>query len=90
MSKSNGLARLEARVEALERELASLRQAPGGSGPPREKDWRRTIGMFTGDEGMQKVFEDAMKLREADRERARRRYGRRTTKPSQKRPRAKA
>ena len=30
--------------------------------------------MFTDDPGMQEVFKEAMKIREADRERARRRY----------------
>ena len=48
----------------------------------RPKDWRRTIGMFTGDEMMKQIFDEALKIREKDRERARRRYakGRRTKK----------
>ena len=46
------------------------------------EDWRRTIGMFTDDPGMLEVFEEAMKIREADRERARRGSG--------KKPRARA
>ena len=61
---------LEERVAALERELAELKVAVANGA--RQKDWRRTIGMFTDDPGMKRVFEEAMKLREADRARARR------------------
>ncbi len=63
---------LEERVAALEQQVAELKAAMENG--VRPKDWRRTIGMFTGDEGMQQLFEEAMKLREADRQRARRRY----------------
>jgi hypothetical protein len=38
----------------------------------RWKDWRLVAGRFTDDPGVQQVFEEAMKLREADRARARR------------------
>jgi hypothetical protein len=62
---------LEKRVEALEKQVAELRMAMANGARP--KDWRRTIGMFTGDEGMQQLFEEALKSREADRARARRR-----------------
>jgi hypothetical protein len=67
---------LEQRVAAVEQELAELkeRQANG-----RDKNWRRTIGMFTDRPDMKELFAEAMKLREADRRRARRR-------PSTKRP----
>jgi hypothetical protein len=61
---------LEERVGILERELAALKVS-AANGSPR-KDWRRTIGMFTDDPEMQRLFEEAMKLREADRARARR------------------
>jgi hypothetical protein len=61
---------LEERVAALEREVARLK-ASGTSGSAR-KDWRRTVGMFTDDPEAQRLFEEAMKLREADRARARR------------------
>ena len=58
------------RVAALEREVAALKTGmPNGSS---SKDWRRTIGMFTDDPGMLAVFEEAMKIREADRARVRR------------------
>jgi hypothetical protein len=39
----------------------------------RAKDWRRTIGMFTDNPGMKELFAEAMRLREADRGKARRR-----------------
>ena len=61
---------LEQRVAALERELAELKLQRGKG---RENDWRRTIGMFTDNAGMKEVFAEAMKLREADRRKARRR-----------------
>jgi hypothetical protein len=61
---------LEQRVAALEQELADLKSRRGQR---REKDWRRTIGMFSDDPGMKEVFAEAMKLREADRSKARRR-----------------
>jgi len=37
----------------------------------KEKDWRRTIGAFTDDEGMKRILRDALRLREADRKKAR-------------------
>ena len=60
---------IEERVAALEQKVESLSSddAPAGK---RKKDWRRTIGMFTNDPGMQELFADAMKLREADRRKA--------------------
>jgi hypothetical protein len=60
---------LEQRVAALEQELAELKSRPGNG---RVKDWRRTIGMFTDNPGMKELFAEAMKLREADRRKARR------------------
>ena len=59
---------LEQRVATLEKELAELkRQRRNG----RNKDWRRTIGMFTDNPGMKELFAEAMKLREADRRKRR-------------------
>ncbi len=63
---------LEERVAALERQVAHLQAAVANGAYVR--DWRRTIGMFTDDPGMQEVFKEAIKIREADRARARRRY----------------
>ena len=56
---------LEERVAALEKRLAEM-DATSTNGTTR-KDWRRTIGAFTDDPEMQRLFKEAMKLREADR-----------------------
>ena len=61
---------LEQRVAALEQELAALK-AHRGIGPAR--DWRRTVGRFTDNPGMKELLAEAMKLREADRRKVRRR-----------------
>jgi hypothetical protein len=45
------------------------------------KDWRRTIGIFTDDEGMKSVFQEALKLRDADRKKARSRTARQRREP---------
>jgi hypothetical protein len=67
---------LEQRIAVLEREVAALKISTAtANGSPR-KNWRRTIGMFTDQPEMQRVFEEAMKLREIDRARARRRTSR--------------
>lgn len=61
---------IEARVVELEREVARLK---GDSGKPaRPKDWRGTIGAFSNDPFMERVFEEAEKFREANRRSARR------------------
>lgn len=64
-------ATLEERVAALEQEVAQLKGQRGVE--PGKHDWRRTIGMFTDDPGMLDLFAEAMKLREADRKKVRRR-----------------
>ena len=61
--------KLEHRVAAIERQLADLESAVKST--QQKKDWRRTIGIFTGDDGMQEIFQAAMKLREADRRKVR-------------------
>jgi hypothetical protein len=59
---------LEERVAVLEQELSELKaRRPVG----REKDWRRTIGVFTDHPQMKELFAEAMKLREADRRKVR-------------------
>jgi hypothetical protein len=55
------------RVEQLEAEVARLKAEK----EPR-KDWRRTLGMFTGDEVMKEINDEALRIREAEREAARR------------------
>ena len=61
--------RLEERVAALEQQVAELKSAIGNGA--QTKDWRRTLGMFTGDEVMKRIDEAALKYREMDRKRAR-------------------
>jgi len=69
---------LEERVAVLEREFAELKSQRS---PGRNKDWRRTIGIFTENPDMKDLFAEAMKLREADRRKARRRPTKRSAKP---------
>jgi hypothetical protein len=62
---------LEQRVAVLEQKIADLQaNARNGAKP---KPWLRTLGLFGNDEGMLEIFDEAMKLREKDRQRARRR-----------------
>lgn len=61
---------IEQRVAVLERELSDMKSR-GGNG--RVKDWRRTVGVFTDNPQMKELFAEAMKLRAADRRKARRR-----------------
>ena len=55
-------ATLEDRVAALE---SAVEQLVHGS--RRQKDWRRTLGMFAGDQLMKQIDAEARKIREADR-----------------------
>lgn len=63
---------LEDRVAALEEQVERLsrRLLPGQKEPP-PKDWRRTIGMFAGDEVMKEIDEEGKRIREEDRKRTR-------------------
>lgn len=56
------LEQLESRVAKLEEELRAARG--------RSKDWRRTIGAFTDDDGMHAILREAIRLRESDRKKA--------------------
>ena len=56
---------LEERVVELERLMATLIQQP--SSQTREKNWRRTAGMFKGDLIMKKLIEEGKRIREEDR-----------------------
>jgi hypothetical protein len=62
---------LEQRVATLETQLERLQLELRTSQMGKFKDWRRTIGAFTDDEGMQLILHDAMQLREADRRKVR-------------------
>jgi hypothetical protein len=68
---------LKDRVESLETQIAALRDEIHARDGRNSKDWQRTIGAFTDDEGMQQILQDAMQLREADRKKARTAAGRR-------------
>ncbi len=58
---------LEDRVARLEVLVAKL----SGSRTKKEKDWRRTLGRFTGDEIMKSIDREALRYRAADRKKAR-------------------
>jgi hypothetical protein len=60
---------LEERVRRLESSVQQLQAALKNRASA--KDWRRTIGAFTDDAGMQEIFKEAVKIREQDRKRAR-------------------
>jgi hypothetical protein len=58
---------LEQRVAALEQQVAEMKaQQSNGVG---KNDWKQTVGKFP---ELQEVFAEAMKVREADRKKARR------------------
>jgi hypothetical protein len=59
------------RLAALEQEVGALKKALVNG--KRDKDWRRTVGMFAGDDVMKQIDQETLRLREADRQRARRR-----------------
>jgi hypothetical protein len=61
---------VEERLALLESRVAELQAALQVEQRPA-KDWRRTIGAFTDDLGMQKILKAAMRLREEDRMKAR-------------------
>jgi hypothetical protein len=63
---------LERRVATLEQQVAELRsQMPIPAGTT--KDIRKLIGVFDGDEVMGDILAEALKFRERDRQKARRR-----------------
>ena len=59
---------LKERVAVLEQQVGALLSNHAGTG--RAKDWRRTRGVFTGDDLMKQVFEEGRKIRDAERKRA--------------------
>jgi len=62
------------RVAVLEAQVARLRVELERLNQP--KDWRSAIGMFDGDEVMERIIENARKIREADRRKAYREFDR--------------
>jgi hypothetical protein len=67
------LATLENRIAALERQIAEMQTELAKVSDLQKPNWRRTIGMFNGDEGMKAIFDEALRLREVDRRRTRQR-----------------
>jgi hypothetical protein len=63
MPRSN----LEARVKNLEGKIAHLENELRSSETRSTKDWRRTIGAFTDDEGLRDLLNESMELRNKDR-----------------------
>jgi hypothetical protein len=57
---------LAKRVEALEKVIATTERDRS------RKDWRKVVGMFRDSEFMRKVDEECLRVREAEREAARR------------------
>jgi hypothetical protein len=62
---------VEQRISALERTVAKLVQCRETAG--LVKDWKRTVGMFSGNELMKEIDAAGQKIREEDRQQARRR-----------------
>jgi hypothetical protein len=65
---------IEQRVSDLETRVAELQKCVANG--ERPKDWRRTIGMFGDDPLMKEIFDEALRFRERDRDKARHRYAR--------------
>jgi hypothetical protein len=61
---------LEERVASLEKQVAHLQSQ--NANKPGRNDWQNTVGIFTDNPGMLEIFAEAMKIREADRAKARR------------------
>ena len=59
------------RISALERTAAELVRSLRPAG--RVKDWKRTVGMFSGNELMKEIDAAGQKIRAEDRKRARQR-----------------
>ena len=62
---------LERRVKALELQVARLEDELKSVHGGKNKDWRRTIGAFSDDEGMKELLREAVGLRELDRKKSR-------------------
>ncbi len=62
-------ATLDQRLAELERQVADLKAEVHRLAQPT--DWRSAVGMFAGDEVMKRIDEAGRRIREADRQRAR-------------------
>jgi hypothetical protein len=65
-------ASIEQRLERLERIVSEMRQAMvRRPGEPGRDDWRRTIGAFAGDPIAKEIIDEALRIREEDRQNSR-------------------
>ena len=71
-------AKVEERLSALEQTVAQLIQSRRPAG--RAKDWKRTVGMFSGNELMKEIDAAGQKIRDQARQRSRRRGAKRRRK----------
>lgn len=69
---------LEERVAALEKEVARLSREVAPNDEPGRDDWKSTVGMFANDPIMKEIDEEARRIRDADRQRAHKRWEKRT------------
>ena len=60
---------LSARVAQLEKTVAELTQSLRPVEPGRD-DWKRVVGMFDGDKGMERIIERVTAIRRAERHKA--------------------
>jgi len=65
------LRELEQRVAQLESALSRLQLQVDSSKAERKPGWKRSLEKFAGDEDLLSILADAMKLREAERRKAR-------------------
>jgi hypothetical protein len=63
--------KLADRVAQLEAQVKELRLEVRSSREQGTKNWRRAVEKFADDEDVQSILQEAMKLRQADRERTR-------------------
>ena len=63
---------LKKRVELLESQVAKIQSTLVSADTVNEKDWRRAVDEYVGDEDLLAVFAEAKKLREAERKKVRR------------------
>ncbi|MBM4030707.1 MAG: hypothetical protein FJ291_02875 [Planctomycetes bacterium] len=68
------------RVAQLEAQVTELRLEVHSSREQGAKNWRRAVEKFADDEDVQSILHEAMRLREADRNRARERPARQQAK----------
>jgi hypothetical protein len=71
---------LEQRFAVLEAQVDKLQEEIEATRTHQPKDWKRAIEKYGGDADLQAIFSAAMKLRQADRNRARQRPRKRATK----------